>query len=231
MQAVILAAGRGTRMKELTERSPKALLTISGRTLLEYTLDALPDDVDEVIVIVGYLGSMIHERLGPNYFGKKILYVEQEELYGTADALWCAKDVLHERFLVLMADDIYSRRDVEAIAKAKDWAIGVARIPSLVEGGKIETDKKGRITDIIEGAHNGAPGLASTNLFCLDTRLFSQPRISKAPGAHEFGLPQTILAASIACKIPLEAMEATGWIQITNQDDIRNAEKVLQRNG
>ena len=91
MQAVILAAGRGTRMKELTENSPKALLEVAGRPLLQYALDTLPNDVDEVVIIVGYLGGMIHDRFGPEYYGKRLLYVEQEELNGTAGALSLAK--------------------------------------------------------------------------------------------------------------------------------------------
>src|SRR3990167_6634769 len=115
MQAVILAAGRGTRMRELTESTPKALLEVAGRPLLEYAFDALPEAVDEVILVVEYLGGSIHDRFGPDYFGKRLLYVEMEELHGTAAALWMAKDILsagggsasggQDRFLILPGDD------------------------------------------------------------------------------------------------------------------------------
>src|SRR3989338_3733767 len=109
MQAVILAAVRGTRMKELTEGTPKALLEISGKPLLQYEFDSLPEVVDEVIIIVGYMGSMIQQRFGGIYKDKKIFYVEQDVLDGTAGALWRAKDILSDRFLVMMADDLYGR--------------------------------------------------------------------------------------------------------------------------
>jgi len=231
MQAVILAAGRGTRMKELTLAVPKALLEVAGRPLLEYTLDALPGTVDEVVIIVGYLGGMIHDRFGGEYFGKRILYVEQGEVHGTAGALWCAKDILKERFLVMMGDDIYGRDDVAQMAAANNWAMGVQEISALREGGKIMMDKKNRITAIVEGEHHdGKPGLVSTNLFALDTRIFSCPLIPKAPGSPEFGLPQTVLAAADSLKIPLEAIPATSWIQISTPDDLKTAEELLAGN-
>src|SRR3989338_4912800 len=204
MQVVILAAGRGTRMGELTNAAPKGLMQVSGRTLLEYGFDALPDDIDEIIVVVGYLGGMIHDAFGGEYFGKRILYVEQGEAHGTAGALWSAKDILSarggsasggkDRFIVLMCDDIYALDDVERMTKVQDWALGVEKVASLTEGGKIVTDKTGVIKEIVEGEHDGKPGLISTNLFALDTRIFQTPMVLKAPTSSEYGLPQTTLA-------------------------------------
>lgn len=240
MQAVILAAGRGTRMGELTNAAPKGLMQVSGRTLLEYGFDALPDDINEIILVVGYLGGMIHDAFGGEYFGKRILYVEQGEAHGTAGALWSAKDVLSagggsasggkDRFIALMCDDIYARKDVERMTKVRDWALGVQKVPALTEGGMIVTDKKGRIMKIVEGEHDGKPGLAGTGLFALDTRIFSAPMILKAPDSVEYGLPQTVLAASETLHIPLEAVPATRWIKITTPEDIEMAEEILGEN-
>src|ERR1700689_506521 len=109
MQTVILAAGRGTRMGALTESTPKPLLEVAGKTLLEHKLDMLPYDVDEVIIIVGYLGGEIQKRFGGTYKDKHIFYVEQEKLDGTAGALWQARSVLEGQFLVMMGDDLYAK--------------------------------------------------------------------------------------------------------------------------
>lgn len=236
MQAVILAAGRGTRMKELTDATPKSLLEVAGRPILEYTLDALPDSVEEVVIIVGYLGGMIHDHFGGEYFGlpaqagKRLLYVEQEPRHGTAGALWSAKDVLKDRFLVIMGDDIYGHEDVARMAQSKDWAMGIEETSSLKEGGKVVLDSKGRITKIVEGRHEGKHGIISTNLFLLDTRIFSCPLVPKAPGSAEFGLPQTVLAAADQLKIPLQAVPATSWININSPEDLKKAEEILARN-
>ena len=75
MQVVILAAGRGTRMGGLTERVPKSLLEVAGKTLLEHKFDILPDDVDEIIIVVGYLGDKIREWYGDGYHSKRIQYL------------------------------------------------------------------------------------------------------------------------------------------------------------
>ena len=216
-------------MKELTEGTPKPLLQVAGRALLEYEFDSLPDEVDEVILVVGYLGGMIHDAFGPEYYGKRILYIEQEELNGTAGALWLAKDILKDRFLVLMADDIYARADVAKAASAKNWTMGVQQLDAIEEGGEVMVDKSGHITEIVEGEHSGKLGLISTNLFGLDTRIFDIKPVLKAPGSDEFGLPQTALAASDKLKIPLEAIPSVGWIKITAPKDLQKAEEILSK--
>jgi NDP-sugar pyrophosphorylase family protein len=223
MQAVILAAGRGTRMKELTEDRPKGLLEVSGRALLEYTLDALPDSVDEIIFIVGYLGGMIHDKFGARYFGKNILYVEQEELNGTAGALWQAKDVLKDKFLVLNGDDIYDRKDIAHLTEQEAWALLVAHTE---EGGKIVLDREGNIVDVVEGQH-GNRDLSSANVFWLDTKIFDQKPIPKAAGSSEFGLPQTMIAAGRAFSVAIKPVETTHWIQISRPEDLKRAEEQL----
>ena len=73
MQAVILAAGHGTRMDELTTAVPKPMLEVAGKPLLEYKLDALPDHIDEVVLIVGYLGNVIRQHFGALYGKQRIL--------------------------------------------------------------------------------------------------------------------------------------------------------------
>ena len=222
MQVVILAAGRGTRMGKLTEKTPKPMLAVDGKTLLEHKFDALPDDVDEIIVVVGYLAHVIKGTYGDSYKGKKVSYVTQENIVGgTADALWQAQPLLRDKFLVMMGDDIYAREDIEAL-RVYDWALMVQRVPDTAVGGRVVIDIDHTITDIIEG-NSGGEGAVSTNLFALDTRLFKYPLVPKASGSGEMGLPQTVLAAAKEAKIPLHVVEATQWTQITNPEDLKRA--------
>lgn len=227
MQAVILAAGKGTRMKDLTVEIPKPMLMVSGKTLLEHKFDVLPPEVTEIIIVIGYLGHAIQERFGDSYNGKRITYVTQETLDGTAGALWRVKDLITGRFLVMMGDDIYSAQDVHACIASNDWVLVVGHIAEGRSGGKIVTDESGAISAIQEGVHLDAR-VTSTNLFMLDARVFSQPLVAAGNGKQEYGLPQTVLAASKALGVSLMPLQTSKWIQVTSPEDIEAAEQGLR---
>ncbi|MCE9541045.1 nucleotidyltransferase family protein [Candidatus Kaiserbacteria bacterium] len=231
MQAVILAAGRGTRMGALTETVPKPMLPVHGRPVLEYIFDSLPDSVDEVVLVVGYLSAVIQKHFGGTYKNKKIFYVEQDVLNGTGGALWAAKDFLKDSFLVMNGDDICRADDVLACATSPDWAILVQRVDDIGTSGLVVVDERGRVADIVEKElHGGGPGLANTaNFFLLDTRIFSYPPVYRPGSTTEFGLPQTVVQA--AKEIPIHPIEAHSLIRLTEPDDIKKAEQMLASRG
>ena len=230
MQAVILAAGRGTRMGDLVKDTPKPMLEVAGKTLLEHKFDVLPENVDEIILVVGYLQDIIKNHFGDSYNGKKISYLTQENIVGgTADALWQAKGVLKGKFLVMMGDDLYAQEDITACL-AYEWALLVEQLVDLGTRGKVFVDTDQRIAEILEHEeHSGGSGLASTNMFVLDERIFDYPLVMRSKSKKEYGLPQTVAAAARAAQIPFYAVPATRWIQITNPEDIRKAEEVLAK--
>ncbi|MFW6385460.1 MAG: sugar phosphate nucleotidyltransferase, partial [Halodesulfurarchaeum sp.] len=91
MKAVVLAAGRGTRLQPLTDAKPKALVEVAGRPLLSYVFDALRDlPVHEVVVVIGYRGEDIIDYYGHTVDGIPVTYTEQEAPRGLADALVAA---------------------------------------------------------------------------------------------------------------------------------------------
>jgi len=67
-----LAAGEGKRLRPLTLETPKPLLKIKGRPILDYTFSSLPEKISEVILVVGYKGEQIKNYLGDEFSGKKI---------------------------------------------------------------------------------------------------------------------------------------------------------------
>jgi len=234
MQAIVLAAGRGTRMNELTTVVPKPMLEVSGRPLLEYKIDAMPEDIDEVILIVGFHGNVVRQHFGSRYSNRRITYVEQNELNGTAGALWCAKDILKGRFLVMMGDDIYAKEDVaECVSKTEVWTLLVQQLAEMHRAGSVVLAEDGNIADVIESREEDEarmePGLASTNLYVLDDRLFSSPLVPKHAGSLEYGLPQTVVTAAKYLGVAFEPTYTNKWIQITAPRDLVAAEQMLKK--
>jgi NDP-sugar pyrophosphorylase family protein len=135
----------------------------------------------------------------------------------------------------MMGDDIYANEDVAACAEKTDWALLVQELPEMHRAGRIVLGADGNIADVIESSKEDEvrmePGIASTNLYMLDTRLFSCALVPKHEGSLEYGLPQTVVAAARELKVPFEPVFTEKWIQITTPRDlITAAERVKNLN-
>ena len=225
MQAVILAAGLGTRMRPLTNTVAKPLLKVGKRSLLDYTFDALPDEVDEVIVVIGYLGEQIRSYLGDKFRGRAVHYVVQERLEGTAKALWEARALLRSRFLVLMADDIYFKGDIEKCLTHERAAL-VMRSKTAGPGGKVTLGKGGRLLEVEEGKSHPPGSLICVNVFVLTPEIFDYEPVKLTDREGEWGLPQTVVL--MAKDHPVSVVNATRWVKITAPEDLGRAKQSLK---
>ncbi|MFH1762201.1 MAG: nucleotidyltransferase family protein [bacterium] len=109
MKALILAGGRGKRLDETTEQNHKCLIELRGRSLIEFSLDAASslEQIEEIIIVVGFRAEDIINRFGIEYKGKKIQYVIQREQKGLVHAIECAVPLLGESdFLLMLGDEI-----------------------------------------------------------------------------------------------------------------------------
>lgn len=227
MKAVIFAAGEGTRMRPLTLEKPKPLLEVLGKPLIAYTFAALPDSVTETVVVVNYKEEQIRAFLGDSHYGKKVTYVSQKTLDGTGGALWAAKECLmnEERFLVLMADDMYRKEDVERCAQV----VNSMMLYRAVKGEKVGAVKveDGCVAGVVEGSaeFTDQPTI-NTGVYCLTSNIFSHTQIPKSPGSHEYGLPQTML---VAYPRGVRAVYADFWLSLTEPSDLIKAETLLKQ--
>lgn len=218
-------------MGTLTDTVPKPMLQVAGKSLIAHKLDALPDEVDEVIFVIGYLGNVIRDAFGAQYNGRRITYVEQKELNGTMGAVALAKPFITGRFIVMMGDDLYGEEEIRSACSTPDWVVVVEKTESMGSGGKVTVDENNIVDQVEEGEHHGTAGLMNTNLFVLDERIFNYPMVPKMVGSSEYGLPQTVREASIQAGIPLHAVYATTWIQVTAPEDLTRAEVLLGNPG
>jgi NDP-sugar pyrophosphorylase family protein len=226
MKAVILAAGKGTRMGNLSHTTPKPLLKVAGKTLLTHKIESLPLAITEVIIVVGHLKDMIMDELGSEHHGRKITYVMQHELRGTGHSLFCCKDHLQneEKFLVLMGDDIYTREDMHKCLEIP-WSVLVFSLPSVQGKAKVLLDTRGYIESIQEKYPSAEDGLVCAGLYSISKDIFEYPLVPISE--TEFGLPQIIVSASKQFNI--KPIVSTDWIQITEPADLIRAEELLQK--
>lgn len=222
MQAVILAAGLGTRMGDLTKNTPKPLLKNGGITLIEHKFQNLPPEVDEVVVVVGFLGEAIRKALGNERDGLPISYVEQKELRGTGHALFLCEPVLKDKFLVLMGDDLYKREDLKELVKSPlailAWELtaedGGARWAELVRGERDE------LLGILEKQPGRKGMLVNTGAYSLDRRIFDYPLQPAGNGTEELGLPQTVMFMAKSGGGEVRLVRASWWKNITEPADL-----------
>ncbi len=106
MNAMILAAGRGERMRPLTDRTPKPLLTVNDKPLIVYHLEKLQQvGIESVVINISWLGEQIQQALGDgSRFGLSIEYSHEPEALETAGGIVQAQDKLEDRFIVVNAD-------------------------------------------------------------------------------------------------------------------------------
>lgn len=106
--AVLLVGGKGTRLKPITDKIPKALIEINGKTITEHLIDLLKEyGVNNIILSVGYLKEKIIDYFGNGQkFDIKITYVKEDRPLGTAGPLILAKKYLKESFIVSNGDEL-----------------------------------------------------------------------------------------------------------------------------
>ena len=226
MQAVILAAGKGTRAWPLTQTRPKALLKVGNKTILEHNLKALESLVDEIIIVIGYLGKEI-ENFFSNYAFKafkdkiKLIYQINSQKSNTANtalALFSAKNELKDRFLVINGDDIYSKNDLENLI-SKDYGV-------LIYENKNKEINTSTTMDFFENL-DGKLVLANsdfinTGAYALTKDFFNYLDI-------ELGLPGSIVKYSSKNSISVEKVKDF-WIPINYSWDLLRANKFLLMN-
>lgn len=225
MQAVFLVAGEGTRMRPLTYHVPKPMTRAGGKNLVEHNIANLPKEVDEIIFVVGYLGEQIMNHFGDEYEGRKITYVRQKKLLGTAHALSLCKKHLRGRFIVLMGDDMYGKEDIRNCLKY-DWAWLVKKVRGKFTGGRIVYDEDGHVKAVTEGTHNVKEGFVGTNFFVLGLEYFNYKMVP-IKNDTEYGLPQTVALA--ANDFPIKMIEAKNWEQISDMEDLKRLHQQLSK--
>lgn len=227
MQAVILAAGRGTRMGDLSRYTPKPMLKLLDKPILEWSLGVLPECIDEVIIITGYLEEQIKEYFGERWSEKKITYVTQTELNGTGGAMHSVHALLSGPALVLNADDLYLPEDLEALTETRNegGAVLALHTDDAQAYGLLGTNEQQELLSIVERPHGHTEGDVYIGAGLITPRFFEFPLVRITD--TEYGLPQTL--ALVSKEYPVKVLAATAWQPVGKPEDLTLGEAFIKK--
>lgn len=132
MKAMILAAGRGERMRPLTDRHPKPLLKVDGRALIEWHIEALKDaGIKDILINTSWLGDQIPEYLGDGaYWGVNLTFIHEVEALETAGGIRNALDFFDDEPFVVVNGDVWSEYDYEKLLQQPTKKAHIVLVPN-----------------------------------------------------------------------------------------------------
>jgi NDP-sugar pyrophosphorylase family protein len=210
MDAIILAAGLGTRLRPHTLSTPKPLLPIGGRPILDRALGALPPVVDRVLVVVNYLADQIDGYLRSQVHFADREVVRQEIPRGTGDALRTCRDRLRsDRFLVLNGDDLYGAADLADLA-SRPAGLLVHAVDEPRRFGIVFQRADGSLEKLVEKPDLEGRRLANTGAYVFPAEVFDTELTVSARGEYEI----TDYVTALAQRRKVDVVEARFWLPI-----------------
>jgi NDP-sugar pyrophosphorylase family protein len=172
VQAVILAAGRGSRLEPVTHHIPKPLIPFWGRPFITHLLENLEGFVDEVIIVDGPERE-VEEALGDSHGSLPLRYAVQEDPRGTGDALLQARELLDDPFIVMLGDTCPPPETIRELVEAPgDTVLTTIRVDDIDNHGGVAMGEEGRVTALWTDDETVDAGLIrTTSRICelLDT--------------------------------------------------------------
>jgi len=196
LDAIILAAGLGTRLRPHTEKTPKPLLAVRGRPILDWTLGALPAAVDRVVVVVHYLGEQVEAYLKSQTRVREHAVVWQHTPRGTGDALLHCKGHLRGGpFLVMNGDDLFGAADLARLVR-HPAAMLCHQVDRPRKFGIAFLKEDGTLRELIEKPAIDGTQLANTGAYVFPEDVFDNELTLSPRGEYEITQYVSALAAT-----------------------------------
>lgn len=239
MQAVILAAGIGERLKPITNTIPKGLIEIEGKPLLEYSLEALKQNgIKEVVITIGFLEEAIRQKFGREYNGLKISYVSNKEYSKTGSmySFSMTRELIDDDIILLESDLLYERKAIKVLLDSdRRDAILVANLSGSGDEVYICVDDDQRIIDLgkniadknMKNAIGELVGISRLSRSFL-TKLFEKAEADYEKGELNYHYEVCVFAIS-KLDNPVYAIlcKDLAWIEIDNENDLKRAKEQI----
>ncbi|MFP8951840.1 UTP--glucose-1-phosphate uridylyltransferase AglF [Natrialbaceae archaeon A-arb3/5] len=238
MQAVVLAAGKGTRLRPLTEDKPKVLVEVDGTPLIEDVFDNLLEiGVTDLVVVVGYQKEKIIERYGDEYEGVPITYAHQREQLGLAHAILQAEPHIDDDFVLMLGDNVFRGNLGDVINRQRedraDAAFLVEEVPyeEASRYGVLDTNEYGEIVEVVEKPDDPPSNLVMTGFYTFTPAIFHACHLVQPSNRGEYELPDAI-DLLIQSGRTIDAIRMDGWrIDVGYPEDRDEAEARIDGDG
>lgn len=187
MQAVVLAAGEGTRLRPLTVERPKVMLPVARRPVVTHLIEALVEaGIRDIVLVVGYKREKVQAHLGDgDRFGADITYVVQERQLGTAHALGVAEDEVEAPFLVVAGDNISAPSDLEQVATSRETTLLIQDHDQPGQYGAVRLAGGDVVEAIVEKPDRPASNLVATGVYRFDETVFDTIAAQAEEGVND----------------------------------------------
>ncbi|AGK61945.1 UDP-N-acetylglucosamine diphosphorylase/glucosamine-1-phosphate N-acetyltransferase [Archaeoglobus sulfaticallidus PM70-1] len=228
MQAVILSAGEGTRMRPLTYTRPKVMIEVANKPILAHLIEELKKvGVDEVILVVGYYQEKVREYFGKTWNGVRLKYSTQTKQLGTADALRSAEHYIEDDFLMLNGDTIVDAEDLKRIIE-NEMTIGVNTVDDPENYGVVVV-KDGFVEEIIEKPEKPVANTINAGIYHFTRDIFDYIRITPKSVRGEYEITDTINLA-IKDGVRFSTAKISGWIDASYPWDLLKINELMLSN-
>ena len=235
MQAVVLAAGEGTRLRPLTEDKPKGMVEIDGEPILTHCFDQLVElGAEELLVVVGYLKEKIVEHYGDEYRGVPITYAHQREQNGLAHALLCVEEHIDDDFMLILGDNVFEANLEDVVRRQQenrtDAAFLVEEVPweEASRYGVRDTNEYGEVGEVMEKPDDPPSNLVMTGFYTFTPAIFHACHLVQPSGRGECEVSDAV-DLLIQSGRTIDAIGLEGWrIDVGYPEDRDEAEKRLQ---
>jgi len=231
-RAVILAAGRGTRMGGLTEDTPKPMLIVQGKPILQHIIEGLVEQgISEVLIVVGWKKDVIMDHFSTGEkFNVDVQYVVQKVQDGTGRVVELAKNYVGEQPFLLCCGDILVNAQTYAPLLEMKGAAGILTVKEgedLSKGGAVKV-KDGKVVDIIEkgdpsGGEVGEDCYYNAAVYAFSAKIFEYTAKLELSPRGEYELTDAIVAMAQDHEVRAEFLQGE-WA------DVRDPEVLSQLN-
>ena len=233
MYGVVPAAGKGTRLRPLTDDTPKGMVDIGGRPLLSHVFDRLlAVGIDHLVVVVGYELGAITEHYDDSYRGTPITYVHQRQQLGLGHAIAQCASVVSGTFVVCNGDNVFAEPQQRAVDRAHEAAVDAVVVTETVsrqeatQTGVVETDGS-QVRRIVEKPDEPRSRLSTTGWYVLPEAIVSALDLVRPSDRGEYELADGLSVLAAAGR-RIETVELDGRrINVNTPDDIGRAEQLL----